>query len=219
MAYIKILSASESSIRVQVAGLQTGYESSDRVCTWYLDGQKKGTSKLGANVSAGGSYTFTALTPGTSYDISASITAPSWDYTVDLDTITAETDEPQRPLVEPWSWTSSNGSASAAQTRRAYSAVTGGGSLGDFSYLVWNDMADKLMEILEAIGDGWNTTYATYAETKMSSGDKVLTAKRFNALRQNIGRHVATGISATSKGDPVRGAYFITLTDRMNDMI
>lgn len=215
MAYIGVTSTTESSITVKVYGLDTNYASSDRVCTWYLNGSKKGTSTLGAKVSSGGTYKFSGLSSGTSYDISVSITAPGWTITVELDT-TAETDEPS---VEPWSWTSSNGSASASQTKSAYSAVRNNGSLSNFSYLVWNDLVDKVYEVLDATGDSWNSKYATYAATRMSSSDKALTAKRFNSLRYNIGLRYSTSINEVSRGDTVYGWYFITLADCLNEWI
>lgn len=215
MAYIGVTSTTESSITVRLYGLDTNYASSDRVCTWYLNGSRKGTSTLGAKVSSGGSYTFSGLTAGTSYDISVSITAPGWTNTVELDT-TAETDDVS---VEPWSWTDSNGSASASQTRAAYSAVRNNGSLSDFSYLVWNDLVDKVYEVLDSAGNSWNSRYATYAATKMSSSDKTLTASRFNSLRYNIGLHYSTGINEVSKGDTVYGWYFITLANCLNEWI
>lgn len=215
MAYIGISSTSTTSITAKLYGLDMAYASADRVCTWYLDGRRKGTSTLGAKVSSGGAYTFSGLDSGTSYDISVSITAPGWTITVELDT-TAETDE---SAVEPWSWTSSNGSASSSQTRAAYSAVRNQGSLNNFSYLVWNDMVDKVKEVLDATGNSWNSKYASYSATRMSASDKALTAKRFNSLQYNIGTHYSTGIYDVSKGDTVYGDYFITLADCLNGWI
>lgn len=215
MAYISVVSTTETSIRVQMAGLQTEYQKSDRVCSWYLDGSYKGRTTLSGGISSGGTYTFSGLKSGTGYEISVSITAPGWDYTVDLDTY-AETDEPS---VDPWDWYSSNGSASASQTQAAYNAVRNKGKLSSFSYLVWNDMVDKVYEILQANGDSWNNNFASYSATKMSSGDKKLTATRFNSLRYNIGIHYSTGINTVYRGDVVYGWYFITLADCMNAMI
>ena len=215
MAYISVLSTTETSIRVQMAGLQTDYAYSDRVCSWYLDGVYKGQTTLSEGVSSGGAYTFSGLKPGTGYTISVSITAPGWESTVDLDTY-AETDELS---VELWSWSSSNGSASVAQTQAAYNAVKNQGKLSQFSYLVWNDMVDKVYEILQANGYSWNNIFASYAVTKMSSGDKKLTATRFNSLRYNIEIHYSTGINTVYRGDVVYGWYFTTLADCMNNMI
>lgn len=215
MAYINVVATTANSIRVQIAGLQTDYAQSDRVCVWYLDGAYEGVSYLEGGISAGGDYIFSGLEPGCEYSISVSITAPGWDFTVDLDTY-AETDEPS---VEPWDWYSSNGSASASQTRAAYDAVTSRGSLGDFSYLVWNDMVDKVNEAAVASGDSWITTYDTLANTKMSTVDKTLTATRFNSLRLNIGARVSTGITERKSGDTVYGSYFTTLIEKLNDWI
>lgn len=123
------------------------------------------------------------------------------------------------PSVERWSWTGSNGSASAAQTRTAYTAVTVRGPTTDFSYLVWNDLVDKVNETAEAAGSSWSTLYATLSQARMTSSDKMLTAKRFNALRQNIGSHISTGIPEVSKGDTVKGSWFVILTEKLNQWI
>lgn len=215
MAYIGTVSTSTSSIRVRIYGLNSSYAKDDRVCTWYLNGRRHGTSKLRAKVSSGGDYSFTNLSPGTEYNIDVEITAPGWTITVEL----ATTESTDAVSVAPWSWSNSNGSASASQTRRAYSAVCNNGSLGDFSYLVWNDMVDKVKEIIDANGVSWRTNYATYTQTRMNAGDKILTAKRFNSLRFNIGYHVSTGIQEVSRGDTVYGWYFKTLADCINKWI
>lgn len=80
-------------------------------------------------------------------------------------------------------------------------------------------MVDKTKEALDACGENWDSTYATYANTKMSSSDKVLTAKKFNSLRYNIGSHKATGITDKSKDEYVYGEYFTILTDKLNAWI
>lgn len=126
---------------------------------------------------------------------------------------------PEDPGLEPWSWNASNGAASAAATLKAYNAIKSNASLTDFSYLVWNDMVDKLKEILDYKGYSWATTFASFSDTKMSLSDKTLTAKRFNSLRFNIGSHYSTGINTVDSGDVVYGWYFITLTECMNHMI
>lgn len=122
-------------------------------------------------------------------------------------------------LVEPWSWSSSNGSATDTQTQDAYTAITNQGLTSNFSYKVWNDLVDKVYEVLDASGDSWNTTYASYSATRMSSSDKILTAIRFNSLRIQIGSHVSTGITEKSAGEQVLGSYFTTLTDCLNQWI
>lgn len=78
MAYINVVSTTTNSIHVQIAGLQTDYAQSDRVCVWYLDGDYEGVSYLGAKISEGGGYTFYGLEAESGYNISVSITAPGW---------------------------------------------------------------------------------------------------------------------------------------------
>lgn len=123
------------------------------------------------------------------------------------------------PLVSKWSWSASNGSATAAQTQAAYSAVTNQGKTSAFSYLVWNDMVDKAMEILNASGGSWNASFATYADTRMSASDRAMTAVRFNSLRYNIGLRYSTGITTRYQGDVIYGSYFITLANCLNGWI
>lgn len=64
MAYIGVVSSTESSVKVRLYGLSVEYAGNDRVCTWYLNGKRRGTSKLGAKVASGGDYTFTNLSAG-----------------------------------------------------------------------------------------------------------------------------------------------------------
>lgn len=121
--------------------------------------------------------------------------------------------------IGKWSWDVSNGESTDEQTRKAYTAIKNEGHFGDFSYRVWNDMCKKVNDILYATGEQWDSRYATYASTKMSSSDKILTAQRFNSLRYNIGSHYGTGITEVKQGDTVKGEYFITLANSINGWI
>lgn len=217
MAYIDILSTSETSIRVQMADLDTTWEQGTRTVYWYIDGVMDGTSTLRDGVSSGGAYTFYGLDSGTEYRIQAEIKHAASGLDVWF-TEYATTDSPQ-VYVEPWDWNSSNGSASASQTRRAYDALFDNGNVSDFSYLVWNDLCDKVMEALDAIGDTWDSRYASYNSTRMTSSNKTLTATKFNSLRYQIGSHESTGINDVSPGDIVYGWYFTTIVNALNRWI
>lgn len=118
-----------------------------------------------------------------------------------------------------WSWTSSNGSATAYQTQLAYSAITSNGDVKDFNYRVWNDLVDKVKETLDAAGDTWNTKYSTYSNAKLSGSNQILTATKFNSVRYNIEIHKSTGITERSSGDIVYGWYFTTLASCLNSWI
>lgn len=135
--------------------------------------------------------------------------------------------------LEKWSWTSSNGSATTSQTKKAYTAITSQGKLTDFSYLVWNDMVDKAVEILDASGKTWLTkndntgaTYATATNTRMTSSDREMTALRFNSLKFQIGNKIGTGttdypngIQDVERGDKILGEYFVIFGSKLNDWI
>jgi hypothetical protein len=121
--------------------------------------------------------------------------------------------------ISKWSWSMSNGSATDYQTWRAYQAVVNKTAVKLFAHLVWNDLCDKVKEIVDMTGDGWDSTYATFSNTKMTDSDKTLTATKFNSLRYNIGSRYSTGISEVDTNDAVLGSYFITLALCINEWI
>jgi len=205
------------SISARLVGINTDYPNNKVRVTFYVAGSQVSSFTFAGVPSSGTTkwMTKTGLKPGTRYSVSieaedlATGWSNSWSDRVTTDKI----------LVSAWSWSSSNGTASASQTKAAYTALTNNGSTSDFSYLVWNDMCSKVIEIENAAGLTWSTKYASYADTKMSSSDKVLTATRFNSLRYNIGRSYSTGINEVASGDTVYARYFTTLARCMNEWI
>lgn len=205
------------SISARLVGINTDYPNNKVRVTFYVAGNQVSSFTFAGVPSSGTTkwMTKTGLKPGTRYSVSIEAEdlvtgwSNSWSDRVTTDKI----------LVSAWSWSSSNGTASASQTKAAYTALTNNGSTSDFSYLVWNDMCSKVIEIENAAGLTWSTKYASYADTKMSSSDKVLTATRFNSLRYNIGRSYSTGINEVTSGDTVYAWYFTTLARCMNEWI
>lgn len=205
------------SISARLVGINTDYPNNKVRVTFYVAGSQVSSFTFAGVPSSGTTkwMTKTGLKPGTRYSVSIEAEdlvtgwSNSWSDRVTTDKI----------LVSAWSWSSSNGTASASQTKAAYTALTNNGSTSDFSYLVWNDMCSKVIEIENAAGLTWSTKYASYADTKMSSSDKVLTATRFNSLRYNIGRSYSTGINEIASGDTVYAWYFTTLARCMNEWI
>lgn len=205
------VSCTDTTVTMRVSGLKSGqkvrfYVRIDPGSTVYVDRTFTATS-------SSLSKSFSGLTPGTDYACNVKLDDKTW-----IGTRYFTTDTPEIK-VDPWSWSQSNGDASASQTRAAYSAVSSKGRVSDFSYLVWNDMVDKVREILDAKGLAWSNNFASYSATKMSYGDKVLTAARFNSLRYNIGLHYSTGINTVRTGDTVYGWYFTTLANCINNWI
>lgn len=205
------------SISARLVGINTDYPNNKVRVTFYVAGSQVSSFTFAGVPSSGTTKWMTkpGLKPGTRYSVSIEAEdlvtgwSNSWSDRVTTDKI----------LVSAWSWSSSNGTASASQTKAAYTALTNNGSTSDFSYLVWNDMCSKVIEIENAAGLTWSTKYASYADTKMSSSDKVLTATRFNSLRYNIGRSYSTGINEVASGDTVYAWYFTTLARCMNEWI
>jgi hypothetical protein len=122
--------------------------------------------------------------------------------------------------VEPWSWYSSNGSASDTLTQQAYNAVVNNQNVKNFNYLVWNDLVNKINEAAYAAGYAWDTYYASLSSTLMTSSSKTLTAIRYNSARYNIGIHYSTGISTVYSGNDVIGStHFLNLVTKLNEWI
>lgn len=222
MAYI-VTTVTSTSITAYVAGLDTSYWENDRICNWNIGGISL-TSSLPGRVSSGGSVTLNNLQPNTSYNISliitfdrlAPVTVPGTSATTSSGG-SVDPPTPPKPTVNLWTWYGSNGSASASQTQQAYTAISNKQVTTNFSYLVWNDMVDKVNEILVAKKYGWSSAYASINATKMSYYDKTLTATRFNSLRYNLAQlRNFYDVPYASTGDIVRGWYFDTLMYQAN---
>ena len=137
--------------------------------------------------------------------------------------LVAELETPSFPI---WTWDYSNGSATDVETRSSYQALKTNTPTTDFSYKVWNDIVSKVSAILDYQDDGWDITYATFANTKMTSSDKKLTAVRYNSVVKNIdwfikntGHSNGTGIQFVKSGDAVFSSHITQLTEEINRWI
>lgn len=170
-------------------------------------------SKDGGSYQSGSgrSFIFTGLTSGQTYAIRYKATKSGYNDSAVGGPTSITTATNLKP--DPWSWTASNGSASSAQTQAAYNAVikTAGYDLTDFSYLVWNDLLDKIDEFCT-----YKSASAVNAGAFMSSGDKALSATKFNYALAAVNAMSSTGITSRSAGDLVYGAYFTTITSTIN---
>ena len=180
-----------------------------------------------SNERGGGSSSFdetiTNLTPGTRYRWEAQLgyddgTGTTWLEIYDSGSFT--TDEPA-VQIDRWSWTRSNGSATNAQTQRAYDVLMGDITADNFAHEVWNDLVDKVAEMRSAKGYTWDRAGGTYPSAsgcKMYAGDR-LTADAYNGVRYNIGSVESTGIYDQSPGDPITGYKIYHLTEVLNIII
>lgn len=185
------------------------------------------TYQIRSNRAGGASSSFdetiTGLEPGTRYSWEAQLgyndgTGMTWLDIYDSGSFT--TDEPA-VTIEPWSWTRSNGSATNAQTQRAYDVLMGDITADNFSHEVWNDLVDKVAEMRSAKGYTWDRAGGTYPSAsgcKMYAGDR-LTADAYNGVRYNIGSVESTGIYDQSPGDPITGNKIYHLTEVLNTII
>lgn len=138
------------------------------------------------------------------------------------------------PLFE---WNKSNGMATAAQTRKAYTAASEQGQCVDFSRYVWNDIVDTVAQLQEALGLSWDGKYTTRDGAKITRLYGPLTSKAFNSVRHNIqavafttwawqfdflregyvGRNDFRGAATYgSNADQLNGWYIIELVRKLN---
>lgn len=122
-------------------------------------------------------------------------------------------------FIEEFDWDSSNGWASAEQTQKAYNALVNKGKLKDFSYHVWNDMVEKLLEVIVAERYSWESDVATVTNTKMTSIDRAMTAVRFNSFAGNMVGYGLSSWTSVKKGDPIIAQTFLDLVDALNAYI
>ena len=128
--------------------------------------------------------------------------------------------------VSKWSWTSSTA------RQNFYKVLTGSlpAESGYLSHKVWNDLVDKVREIVvatNATSSGWDVTYGGYTETYCYAGD-TLSAQKFNAIRQNVNR-VCTKLSVTpltnegvtkvEPGQEIIGSYITKVASKINEII
>lgn len=198
MAYINVLSTTERSIRVNVGGLQEEYASADRVCTWYLNGDYKGTSWLGAHVSSGGAFTFSGLSPGTWYSIDVSIEGNDWGFTVDLST-SEMTDEHR---VYPWSW---------------WSSIVSGGEI-QISASEWNAFCSRINEVRVYAAYPQLPSYGAF-ETAFSGSPISASIVNHAIWAIRAMNPPITPPREVSPGQKVTADFFISLKNALNSML
>lgn len=110
------------------------------------------------------------------------------------------------PKPSQWNW-----------TQAEVNAFQNNGAISTLTWQRWNAFVDNVIAVAKwKIGDSY--TQYDLANAKMSSDSKVLTANRFNLVRNAIGsmNSQGSGISVVKSGDRVMGWYFTQLRDRLN---
>jgi hypothetical protein len=155
--------------------------------TWSYFCHKTGTNSSRVTIgeyTGSFEYTITGLDSGTDYVINLAYKVEDGEWKS-----ISDTSQEFRTFAIPklWSWTASNGNATAAQTKSALALLQNHGLTADFSRNVWNDLADRVGDLANEAGNKWITTYSKDAQAARvtSSGDG-LTAKKFNALVNNL---------------------------------
>ena len=213
---------SARSITATVSGL-SGEHTAGRTFKWRLDGGAVQTEKVHSAITSY-THTFSLVRYVSIHTVTVQIS--DIKDTEQFYSGTAQVAD----SLSLWSWTASNGSATAEQVKAAYVTVTSKGETYDFSRFVWNDLADNTLSALVASGLSWSSIYTTLADAKMTAAGDALTAKRFNSLVKNLrypwmywackpNRNGYLGRLAVSSGDIVYGAYLLELAHALNVMV
>lgn len=158
---------------------------------------------------------FLHLSEGTTYTI--------WCYLYDSSGVIRNYSHAQfttKVHITKWSWSASNGSASAAKTRQFYNVLIGDASPDDgFSYLVWNDLVDKVDEVLRALGRTWYA-YQSYGKSrcKVSIGE-TFSASKLNEVRYQLRSFASGAMYDRVAGEEILGSYITNLTNYINTAI
>ena len=175
---------------------------------------------MSANSDKTVTLTVTGLSADTQYEVIAFLRTTAMDPSPVAESQSLGVWTEQLP-VEPWTWTGSNGQATAAQTRNAYSILQGTREPNDFSHYVWNDLVDKISETRRAKGYSWTTDGGRLLSEdacKVYAGD-TMSALQYNSIKTNIGSLLSTGIPDVSVGDEITGYMIVHLADVLNQII
>ena len=106
-----------------------------------------------------------------------------------------------------WVWTSNE-----------LGAFNNNGAITTLTYQRWNTFLDRIEEFVNYYNNKHGTSVPSVLSYKMTSGNKVLTATRFNGVKFSIGSMNATGITDRVSGQEVMGWYFTRLSDSLNEI-
>ena len=212
---LDITATTANSISARLIDMNSDYPKHRMRITWLIAGSEKQSYTFTAGPTKTSAYTYTGLKPNYNYLVEIQIE----------DTVTGWSDSWSRWVKTSgptkWNWDQSNGKASASLTQKALKALVNRTSTRDFSYLVWNDLCSKVSEIRQAAGlSAWDTyAYGELDDIKMSGSGEILTASRFNSVRNNLDGVRKSGIRTVYTGDVVKATYFTDLANAINDAI
>lgn len=188
------VSKTSNSITIDVSATDSG--SGQNGFMFYLDNSLKG-----AEYGIAFTYTFDNLNKGQQYKVGVR----AYDNVFNISSqvyqnITTESDSPNN-----WFWTTDE-----------TNAFNNKGLITKLTWGRWNEFLDRVEDFVTYYNGKYGTSVPSVLSHKMTSGDRTLTATRFNGVRFSIGSMNSTGITDRVSGDLVLGSYFITLSQKLN---
>ena len=136
-----------------------------------------------------------------------------------------------------WNWAKSNGVATATETQQSYNALLNKAGTHNFSHKVWNDIVNKVHELVIYCGYLWISQNGNKSDSQMDPGSPFY-AKKFNDVIENtrinswkwqydesfegyINRKNFRGDSdaGLGKGDRLYASYLLLFIQQLNNII
>ena len=193
------------SLSTSTSGLNATFYYSVDSNTTYVEIDRSWDSVLSYS-HGGGSWSITYQVPNYSTNYSWRIRAgnsqgvSSWSSYQSF-----RSDDPPRP--SDWNWTTTENNA-----------FNNNGLTTTLSYTRWNDFVFRVNDFVYYYNLKYGSSTPNPLSALMTSGDRTLTATRFNTVRFSIGSMFSTGITNRNTGDTVFGSYFITLRNSLNNV-
>lgn len=216
----EVTDRTSTSIKVRVIGLDTSYTKKDRYLGIYVDGTRVTQKKLSGGISQTPIYTISGLSPNTVYWLEGIISYTNKDGETEYAEVEPHETKTLRVQIAKWTWSKQNSfnnysaEANSTKVKTAKQALDYHGSIGDFSYKVWNDLCWKVQEIVDALDESWNSYHA-----RMTSSNTYLTAARYNHLLDGLSYCGGVSIDNVSQGDQIMSWHFLDLANNINEII
>lgn len=194
MVTVSYSNITETSFIAQITGLTTGETSVDKVCYWLLNGTSKGSTTVNKYTSSS-SFTFTGLSPNTSYTVVVNVNRASDGVFLDsFGNITVTTLAPTKVKPSRWVWTST---------------FTVGQPI-NITAKEFNDFLDAINDLRDYYDLSKQTFTKVTPNTTMYASQ---VKQAIDILNTMIGYQ---SIAPVSQGDPIKASLFTDLANTYN---
>lgn len=125
--------------------------------------------------------------------------------------------------MKSWNWDESNGTATAEQTQNFRRFLLGELPCEHFYAEVWNDIVNKVAEMRDAAGLGWDTnpggtSYLPQAACYAAPGEP-FRPDVYNGVRFQVGSIKGTQVTDRVPGGEITGYHILRMVEVLNEII